>query len=266
MFITSTFLELLPKLGLIIGFFFSILPLPLLYRAVAKGDQREIMSLSLPATIMAMTCTSVIYSFCSLKGLQDCVTSTYMGFASGGITLIVMYTLKRDFRTLITIAAVEIFLGYAVYRIFSDEITNVLTMVINTLACVVMPLDTIEKVLRTKDLNYVNFFLHGLGIINGIIWTMYHYFNGATPLAFANALGLLCEAFLGIACLHASGYLPSPKHPAVTLTFKFAEIFFVVPKQLLEEFAFKKSLIGGRPDHAPKPVPVVTDEIIKKQM
>ena len=179
---------------------------------------------------MGMTCTSVIYSFCSLKGLEDCVTSTYMGFASGGLTLLVMYALKRDFRSLLIIATVQVFLGYAVYRVFSDDITNVLTLVINTLACVVMPLDTIEKVLRTKDLNFVNFFLHGLGVINGIIWTMYHYFNGASHLALANALGLLCEAFLGIACLYASGYISSPKHPAVVLTFKFAEIFFVVPK------------------------------------
>ncbi len=90
---SSNLLEILPKIGLIIGFFFSILPIPMLYRAVVKGDQREIMSLSLPATIMGMTCTSVIYSFCSLKGLEDCVTSTYMGFASGGLTLIVMYGL-----------------------------------------------------------------------------------------------------------------------------------------------------------------------------
>jgi hypothetical protein len=57
-------LEILPKIGLIIGFFFSVLPLPLLYKAVAKNDQRELMSLSVPATIMGLTCTSVIYGFC----------------------------------------------------------------------------------------------------------------------------------------------------------------------------------------------------------
>jgi hypothetical protein len=219
------------------------------------------MSLSLPATIMGMTCTSVIYSFCSLKGLEDCVTSTYMGFASGGLTLLVMYSLKRDYRTLITIAAVEIFLGYAVYRIFSDQVTNMLTMVINTLACVVMPLDTIEKVLRTKDLNYVNFFLHGLGIINGIIWTLYHYFNGALPLAFANSLGLVCEGFLGLACLYASGYFPSPRHPAVALTIKVVETFYIAPKEMIEGLALRK-LVGGRPDYAPKPV---SGELLKKQ-
>ena len=179
-----------------------------------------------------------------------------MGFASGGLTLLVMYSLKRDYRTLITIAAIEIFLGYAVYRIFSDQVTNMLTMMINTLACVVMPLDTIEKVLRTKDLNYVNFFLHGLGIINGIIWTLYHYFNGAVPLAFANALGLLCEVFLGLACLYASGYFPSPRHPAVALTFKFVETFYARPKEMIEAFAVKNLLVGGRPDYAPKPVVV----------
>jgi hypothetical protein len=258
---SSSALEILPKIGLIIGFFFSVLPLPLLYRAAKNKDQREIMSLSLPATIMGMTCTSVIYSFCSLKGLEDCVTSTYMGFASGGLTLLVMYYLKRDYRTLMIIAAVEIFLGYAVYRIFSDQVTNILTMVINTLACVVMPLDTIEKVLKTKDLNYVNYFLHGLGVINGIIWTLYHYFNRALPLALANALGLLCEGFLFLACLYASGYIPSQNHPAVALTFKFVEAFFVKPKHILEDFTLKRFLIGGRPEYGPK---VVRPEV-KKQ-
>ena len=120
---------------------------------------------------------------------------------------------------------------------FSDQVTNILTMIINTLACVVMPLDTIEKVLKTKDLNYVNFFLHGLGIINGIIWTLYHYINGAQHLAFANFLGLLCEAFLVIACLYASEFFQSSKHPLVALTFKFADIFFVSPKKLLSDLA-----------------------------
>lgn len=86
--------------------------------------------------------------------------------------------------------------------------TNLLTFVLNTLACVVMPLDTIDKVLRTKDLNYVNYFMHGLGVINGFIWTTYHLFNGAPHLGVANGLGLVCEGFLAIACLYASGKLP----------------------------------------------------------
>ena len=173
------------------------------------------MQLSVPGTIMGFTCTSIIFSFCSIKGLDDCVTSTYMGFASGGLTLLIMFWLKGDLRSLAVIMAIEISLMYSVSNIFSDEVTNMLTLVINTLACVIMPLDTLEKVLRTKNLGYVNYTMHGLGVVNGIIWTLYHYFNGVPSLALANFLGIMCEAFLLIACLYASGYFPSPSHPAV---------------------------------------------------
>ncbi len=159
---------------------------------------------------MGFTCTSIIFSFCSLKGLEDCVTSTYMGFASGGLTLLTIYGLKNDFRTLAVLLAIEISLMYSVTNIFSDEITNTLTLVINTLACVVMPLDTLEKVLRTKNLEYVNFLMHGLGVVNGVIWTLYHYFNDVPSLALANFLGIVCEGFVFIACLYAVGYFPSP--------------------------------------------------------
>jgi hypothetical protein len=122
---------------------------------------------------------------------------------------------------------------YGVKNVFPDQMTNILTFSLNTLACVIMPLDTIDKVLRTKNLNYVNYFMHGLGVINGFIWTTYHFFNGAPHLGFANALGLVCEAFLGIACLYASGKLPERSHPAVVATFKFADIFFELPKSVL---------------------------------
>ncbi len=176
---------------------------------------------------MGFTCTSVIFSFCSLKRLDDCVTSTYMGFVSGGLTLLIMYWLKGELRTLAIIMTIEILLMYGVSNIFSDELSNTLTLFINTLACVVMPLDTLEKVLRTKNLGYVNYTMHGLGVVNGVIWTLYHFFNGVPSLALANFLGILCEIFVFIACLYASGYFPNPSHPAVQLAATVAYLFYI---------------------------------------
>ena len=158
-----------------------------------------------------------------------------------------MYALKGDLQTLGKLAAGEFFLAYGVYKVFSDSFTNMLTMIINTLACVISPLDTLEKVLESKDLNYVNFFLHGLTVVNCIIWTLYHYFNGALPLALANALGLLCEVFLGFACLYAAGTLPR-SHPFVKMTFKFTDLLYTRPKELV----MSRMLVGGRPEHVPE--------------
>ena len=155
-----------------------------------------------------------------------------MGFASCGLVLVTFYALKNEFRALALLIALQVLIIYSVRSLFSDAVTGAVTFSLNTLACVVMPLDTIEKVLQTKDLNYVNYFMHGLGVINGVIWTIYHQVNGSTKLAAANALGLLCEVFLGIACLYAKDIL-ARDHPGVQATRLFADIFFVRPKQML---------------------------------
>ena len=244
----TTLLDLLAKIGLLIGLFFSVLPIPILVRAVTRKNQNELKQLSLPGTIMGFTCTSIIFSFCSLKGLEDCVTSTYMGFVSGGLTLLTIYALKNDLRTLAVIMAIEISLMYGVSQVFSDELTNTLTLIINTLACVVMPLDTLEKVLRTKNLEYVNYLMHGLGVVNGVIWTLYHYFNNVPSLALANSLGIVCEGFVLIACLYATGYFHSLSHPAVQLASKVADYFFIKPRELINSILNSRGKIAMKAD------------------
>ncbi|TNV76190.1 hypothetical protein FGO68_gene11810 [Halteria grandinella] len=231
--IITILVDILPKIGLIIGFFFSILPFPLLYRAIVKGDQREIISLSIPATILGLCCTSAVYAYCHQKALSDCVTSSYMGFASSGLTLLTVYSLRGDFRTLLMILSLQFALVYSVNHIFKIEVTQALTLILNTLACVVGPLDTLDNLMRTRDINYMNFTMHFLALINGFIWTSYHYLNHTTSLALANALGIVCEFFLFTGCLTVTQAL-SPNHPVSLLTNTFLEVMFRMPKKMLQ--------------------------------
>ena len=166
------------KFGILIGAIFSVLPFPLLYRAVTKGDPRELMSLSVPATVMGLTCTSAVFAFCSMKGMDDCVTSSYLGFVSSGLTLGTIYTMRGQFfTTFAAIVASQIAIIYCVTHVFSLELTNAVTLTLNTLACVLGPLDTLENLLRTRDIRYMNYAMHGLAVVNGIIWTLYHFEN-----------------------------------------------------------------------------------------
>ena len=146
--------------------------------------------------------------------------------------MVTMYGMKGDLRSLLLIMISEMALGYSIQHIFSDEITSALTLVINTLACVISPLDTLDKVLRTKDLNYVSYSMHTLGVVNGIIWTLYHFLNQAYPLAIANSLGVLCEIFLLFGCLYGTGFFSSG-HPLVALSYLFVNSFFNKPKELI---------------------------------
>lgn len=160
--------------------------------------------------------------------MDDCVTSCYLGFASGGLTLVTIYALRNDFRTFLTILMSQLSLIFGVRYVFPETFNSGLTFIINTLACVIGPLDTLDKVLKTRDMNYVHYVMHGLGVVNGFIWTIYHFYHEAYNLSMANALGILCEAFLLIGCLYAKGELPR-SHIAVQLAFIFSQIFFAKP-------------------------------------
>ena len=105
-------------------------------------------------------------------------------------------------------------------------------LIINTLACVLNPLDTLDKLLRTKDPSYVNYPMHVLGSLNGVIWTLYHFKMHAFTLSTANFLGLACEAVMAIGCLYAHGSLGN-KHPAVLFAKMWVNYFYNIPKHAL---------------------------------
>ena len=102
---TIMIVEILPKIAILIGTILSILPFPLLYRAIAKGDQRELMSLSVPATIMGVSSTSAVLAYCQENGLDECSTSCYIGLVSGALTLLTIFAMRRDYRTLMILIA-----------------------------------------------------------------------------------------------------------------------------------------------------------------
>ena len=167
-----------------------------------------------------------------MKHMDDCVTSCYMFLGQGFLILLTMYGLRNDFKTLALILASQVVLSYCVFHLFPLLFTDVLMFVLNTLSCVVMPLDILDKLLRTKDLSYVNFPMHILGTINSVIWTLYHYSLGSYFLAAANSTGFLCEMVLGIACLYSVGTI-GPKHPGTQFARLWADALYNTPKALL---------------------------------
>ena len=205
--------DALTKLGLIIGVFFCLSPFPAVITAVTK-NRKAIQSLSLPATIMGLCCSTTIISFCTMESLIDCQISCGMFIVQGIIILSVMYSFKSDYTTLTIIFASLLLLSYCVFNVFPRAFTDILMLALNTLSCVLMPLDILDKVLKTKDLSYVNYAMNTLGAINSVIWTTYHATLGSMFLAFANSTGFICEMFLGIGCLYANGTLEA-NHPYV---------------------------------------------------
>ena len=132
--------ELLPKAGLVISAFFAISPLPLLITALTK-DKSALNALSLPGLIMGLSCSTSILVFCQMKGLDDCVTGWLMSEASGLICILVYCLLNKAFLQLFAVLIIEATLGYSVLNVFSEPQTNTVNLVLNTLACILMPLD-----------------------------------------------------------------------------------------------------------------------------
>lgn len=205
--------EMIPKLGLIIGIFFCLSPLPTIITALTK-DKTAIKSLSLPTTIMGITCTTTILSFCTIKDMTDCIISCYMFLVQGIVILLTIYSIKQDFKTFLFIMAFQVFMSYGVYHLFSHAFTDILMFILNTLSCVLFPLDTLDKLLKTKDIGYVNYLMHTLNSMNAVIWTFYHFNLNSYTLAAANFSGLLCSMIMVIGCLYALGTL-NADHPAV---------------------------------------------------
>ena len=114
-------------------------------------------------------------------------------------------------------------------------------LILNTLACVIAPLDTLEKVLLTKDLKYVNFLMHSLAITNSVIWTLYHYNLKNYTLSLANYAGFACEATMFMGCLYALGII-SEKNIITKFCKLWVSEFYIRPKVLFNQE--KISLIG----------------------
>lgn len=64
-FANLSMIDLLPKLGLMIGAFFCISPIPTLIEAITK-DKSALKSISIPGSIMGLSCSTSILAFCEI--------------------------------------------------------------------------------------------------------------------------------------------------------------------------------------------------------
>ena len=166
--------DLLPKAGLLLTIFFCISPLPTLFTAMTS-DKNAIKSMSLPGVLMGMSCAVAVGSFCSMKGMTDCLTSCYINMASCMLALLVICYLNRDLFTLAISVSLYCSLSLAILTVFSASVTDLIILVLNTLACVTFPLDTLNKVLKSKDAGLINAPMHVFGTLNSFIWFLYTF-------------------------------------------------------------------------------------------
>ena len=96
--------DILGKAGLLIGAFFSISPIPTLLTAITK-DKSALKSISIPGSIMGLSCSTTILAFCQMQGMTDCVTSCWMFLASAGLCLVTYSALNSLFLSLALISA-----------------------------------------------------------------------------------------------------------------------------------------------------------------
>ena len=160
--------------------------------------------MSIPGTVMGLTCSTVVGVFCNMNGLSDCVVSCWMFIVSCGLSLLVYFALFKQMTAFVFIAILQLVLAYAVQNILSETVTDVLMVAMNTLACVLMPLDQVDKVLATRDLSYVSYLMNFLNALSCLLWGLYYQLAGTIQLAVPNYAGLICSIILIPACLYGS--------------------------------------------------------------
>lgn len=158
--------------------------------------------MSIPGTVMGLTCSTVALVFCQMNGLGDCVTSCLMFIGSCSLSLLVYSFLYSQMTTLALIILLQFILGYAVQNVLSAQVTNIMMICMNTLASILMPLDQLDKLLATRDLSYVSYLMNSLNAVSCILWGMYYQLAGAPQLAVPNIAGLICSILLVPACLY----------------------------------------------------------------
>ena len=226
----SIIINIFPKLGLIIGAVFCLSPLPTLLKAVTS-DKSALNSLSIPGAMMGLSCSTSIFAFCLMKDMTDCVISCSMFIAQGVLMLLVYSALNKMLITYFLILISQAILAYCVFYVFTIQVTDTVNFVLNTLSCVLMPLDQLDKLLKTKDLSFVSYIMNFLAGCNAIVWGFYHLYMG-TVLSIPNFAGLACTIVLLFGILFANGTL-SENNPLVSLARLWAFLFFNLPKKLL---------------------------------
>jgi uncharacterized protein with PQ loop repeat len=212
----SMMMEILPKLGLLIGAFFSISPIPTIVTAITK-DKNALKSISIPGSIMGLSCSTSILAFCEIQGDSDCVLSCWMFLASAGLCLATYTALHAQLPTLALIAFSQFALYRSVHHYLSPEVTSLVCSSLNLLACVLMPLDQLDKLLRTRDISYCSYLMNVLNAISCMIWGVYHWVNGNIMLSISNFAGVWASLILIPGAMYANKVMDL-NNPAVVLS------------------------------------------------
>lgn len=149
-------IHLLGKIGLAISTFFSLCPFPTIYTAFTK-DSKVVQSLSLPGTISSLACCMLIGTFCAMNNFVECYLGCGLGTVSCMATLFTICHFNRDYFTMSTTVSILLVFAYCILNVFPPDVTEMIILVINTMACVAGPFDTADKLLNTKDPNYLHF-------------------------------------------------------------------------------------------------------------
>ena len=105
--------------------------------------------------------------------------SCWMYIGSCALTLIVYMGLNQQFLAFTGIIVLQVTLYHAVTNVFSAGITDLIMIVLNLLACVLMALDQLDKVLATKDASFVSYLMNFLNAIACTVWGAYYQREGS---------------------------------------------------------------------------------------
>ncbi len=133
---------------------------------------------------------------------------------------------------LAAVLASQILVYLLIFRVFDATTTQIVTCVFNTLACCVLPLDQLDKLLKTSDLNLVNYPMNILNAFSCMIWGTFHLGKGAYQLSFANYSGFICVLALLIGAMQANGQLPK-NSLLVSMARSFVNVLYKRPLALI---------------------------------
>lgn len=155
-----------------------------------------------------------------------------MFLASAGLCLVAYTSLNSMFSTLIAIGASQVVLYMSIHHYLSAEITVIITSSLNLLACVLMPLDQLDKLLETRDVSYCSYLMNFLNLVSCLIWGLYHTEIGNTALAFSNYAGVIASIALVPGCLYATKTMEK-SNPIVSLSNLFINLCYRCPSKLI---------------------------------
>jgi len=200
---TFLFMNVLPKIGLLITLLTCVVPFPQIFRGFQ--DKNAIKSLSKQWYILSSTAASVVCCLSIKMNYFDALLCNIIVLVSNLATLLCMALIQRTIRQFAFLLFFWMALATVLMTIVPVWIIEQLALLASTISACVGPMETLNKLMVTRDEGFLNvpmFFFCG---VNAVIWTVYGIAVDSYPVFVANGVGAITIFNTLVAYKYAQG-------------------------------------------------------------